>query len=497
MKTQIIQVDAYDDVVSIRDKLTWSKAGRVLLVIPRKRPPRLARLDLVLLQRSAAQVGGQLGLVTIDPDLTIAAGEAGVPAFPSVPAAQRAAWRTGFSNLSRFQLQQSGPRLSQQILKEKPSPQASEPAWLRWPAFIAGLLAMLALGVFFLPSASIEISPSTMQQELDIPVRASLDVPGVLPSGAIPAVAVETTVENQMSAETSATQAIPDTAATGMVELTNLTDQAVDVPSGSVFRTLGNPAVQFETTTEVTLDAQIGASADVPVQAVQAGSQGNVDAGQIRGVEGDIGLLISVDNAQPMAGGSDRQARAASEQDYTRLHDTVITALSEQALQALQEQLPAGQVLLPASLAIKQVDQDVRDPQVGQPADQINLQLQVTFQALAIQSSDLAQLATTSLDANLPAGYNPGAAAVQYKNIDSPRVDADGSVVWQIHASREIVSAVNGAEVADWIHGQTPLQARQYLSGHLSLRAAPVIRLQPDWWFMLPALPFRIEVNIL
>ena len=180
MKTQIIRVDAYDDAVSIRDKLAWSKAGRILLVIPRRRPPRLTRLDLTLLQRSADQVGGQLGLVTIDPDLAMEARDAGIPSFPSVPAAQKMGWHVITPRLNRFQPAERDFDEKRERLQSQPQSILILPTWLRWLSFIIGAAAVLALALFFLPSASVELSPDTTQQDLTIPVRASMDVPGVL-----------------------------------------------------------------------------------------------------------------------------------------------------------------------------------------------------------------------------------------------------------------------------------------------------------------------------
>ena len=36
MKTAIVQLDAFDNVISIREKISWSKTQRILLVWPNK-----------------------------------------------------------------------------------------------------------------------------------------------------------------------------------------------------------------------------------------------------------------------------------------------------------------------------------------------------------------------------------------------------------------------------------------------------------------------------
>ena len=73
MKAHIIQLVHHDDVVSIKDKISWSKAPRVLLVWPKRGRFILRQADLVLLQRHALTLGCQVGLVTKNPEMVAVA----------------------------------------------------------------------------------------------------------------------------------------------------------------------------------------------------------------------------------------------------------------------------------------------------------------------------------------------------------------------------------------------------------------------------------------
>ena len=64
MKTQIITLESHDDLISVRDKLSWAKTPRILLVWPKYEKVTLRVLDLKVLQRHAGSLGSQLGLVT-------------------------------------------------------------------------------------------------------------------------------------------------------------------------------------------------------------------------------------------------------------------------------------------------------------------------------------------------------------------------------------------------------------------------------------------------
>jgi len=63
MKTQIIKLDSHDDVISIRDKMSWAKTERILLIFPRRLSLLMRNIDLLLLRRHAAELGAQLGIV--------------------------------------------------------------------------------------------------------------------------------------------------------------------------------------------------------------------------------------------------------------------------------------------------------------------------------------------------------------------------------------------------------------------------------------------------
>src|SRR5436853_34579 len=65
MKVQVIQLESYDDVISIRDRMGFIDTERVLLVWPPKGRIVKRKLDLVLIQREATRRGAKLALVLI------------------------------------------------------------------------------------------------------------------------------------------------------------------------------------------------------------------------------------------------------------------------------------------------------------------------------------------------------------------------------------------------------------------------------------------------
>jgi len=53
VKTQIITLESHDDLISVRDRLSWAKTPRILLVWAKYEKVTLRQVDLKVLQRHA------------------------------------------------------------------------------------------------------------------------------------------------------------------------------------------------------------------------------------------------------------------------------------------------------------------------------------------------------------------------------------------------------------------------------------------------------------
>ena len=91
MKTQIIMLESHDDLISVRDRMSWAKTPRILLVWPKYEKVALRQVDLKVLQRHASSLGAQLGLVTRARRVRQDAEALRIPVFESTGQAQRVA----------------------------------------------------------------------------------------------------------------------------------------------------------------------------------------------------------------------------------------------------------------------------------------------------------------------------------------------------------------------------------------------------------------------
>src|SRR5918996_1370603 len=142
MKTQIITLESYDDLISVRDRLSWAKTPRILLVWPKYEKVTLRQVDLKVLHRHALSLGAQLGLVTRRRRVRDDAEALGIPVFLSTGQAQRLPWPTP----RRRRWPRRSPRKELIHHKREQARQVSD-AWRANPIIRVGSFAVGVLSV--------------------------------------------------------------------------------------------------------------------------------------------------------------------------------------------------------------------------------------------------------------------------------------------------------------------------------------------------------------
>src|SRR5512134_1276650 len=165
MKTQIITLESHDDLISVRDRMSWAKTPRILLVWPKYEKVTLRQVDLKVLQRHAYSLGAQLGLVTRARRVRDDAEALRIPVFESTGQAQRVAW----PKPRRRRWPVRPPRKDLRLQRDQLS--VGEGAWGSHPvvqmgAFTVGVFAVLALVALFLPRAQVTLHPQSQVQSI-------------------------------------------------------------------------------------------------------------------------------------------------------------------------------------------------------------------------------------------------------------------------------------------------------------------------------------------
>lgn len=495
MKTQIITLESHDDLISVRDRMSWAKTPRILLVWPKYEKIALRQVDLKVLQRHALSLGAQLGLVTRARHVREDAEALKIPVFESTGQAQRVAWPAP----RRKKWTHRPPRKDLRAQREQAS--VKDGAWRAHPltrivSFTIGVFSVLALVALFIPRAQVSLHPRSKLQSVVLPVTANPSVAAVFITGSIPAREQRAIVDGTKTITVTGEGVIPQSKARGAVIFRNLTQQAVTVPAGTVVRTADADAVRFVTTSAGEVEAGIGKMTELPIEAVEGGLSGNVEAETVVVVEGRLGLSLSVTNPEALKGGREIPSVQASDADRERVKDELLKELEEKARALLTEEVDAGDILFEDTFEAAQVLLEEYDPPPGAASPRLTLTMQVEFSMRYAAASDLTELAALALNASLPSGYRAaaGSAALSVEPVTEPIINDDGSAHWTVRAERHVVQQIYNVQVMQLIQGVDAERAPLLLKQNLQLEDAPEVKLSPSWWPWVPIVPFRISV---
>jgi hypothetical protein len=499
VKTQIIQLEPHDDTISVKDKMGWSQTGRVALVWPTRGQLMDRRLDLVLLQRYSQSLGVQIAIVTRDPEVRFQATQLGIPVFRTVRKAQTERWKRQRSKGSRTLPSVSGKErlrridslLADPIHRSRETHTISLP--LRIGIFSLAVLAVLSIAAVLIPSAEIHITPDEKTQQITLSVQADDSIDEVNLAGKLPARWVDVSVEGRGTTPSTGSINIPYGYAAGEVVFQNLTDQEVSIPAGTVVST-ANSSYRFRTQRETRVPAGAGEQASAPVRSIQPGSRSNLASNRIVAVEGNLGVQVIVSNPSPVSGGSMVSSAAPTAEDRARLKEELITKLSQNALQEIENNLTPGDILLSDNPQLVRVISEVYDPDDTQPASELELILRLDFKAPYVSAEDMKEFAGSILDANRPEGYAAIPGSLEVEQLQSPVFENGITSPWRLKFSRELQSEPSIDEAISLVLGKRPFQASQLLEENLAISGEPRLETSPAWWPVIPYIPIRIEV---
>jgi hypothetical protein len=494
MKTQIVTLESHDDLISVRDRLSWAKTPRILLVWPKYEKITLRQVDLKILQRHAVSLGAQLGLVTRRRRVRADAEALGIPVFVSTGQAQRLPW----PNPRRRRWPRRAPR-KELLQQRREQARVPEEAWrtnpvIRVGAFAVGVFSVLVLAALFIPRAQISLQPESKVQSVVLPVSASTDLESVFITGSIPARELHAVVEGEETIRVTGEGIVPQSKARGVALFRNLTQQEVTIPAGTVVQSTEPERVRFVTTRTGTVDAGVGETIELPIEAVEGGLAGNLEAELVNAIEGRLGLLLAVTNPEPLTGGRERASVQASNADRRRVKNLLMDSLETQAYEQLSEQIGSGDVLFEDTFEVSQILSEDYDPPAGTVGTALTLKLQVEYSVLYASAADLSQLAALALNASLPSGFSPASDTITVKPVTQPQRNENGSTRWTVRAERQIVQQIHAGQVTQLVQGLGSQNAQIQLERNLPLADSPRVDLTPSWWPWVPIVPFRISV---
>ena len=269
--------------------------------------------------------------------------------------------------------------------------------WQRGLIFAAGVIAFVVVIGLFIPSANIYLHPETEPFEITIEARANPSIKNSSLSGSIPATILTNEVPLSKDGQSSGIIRIPGSAASGEVIFRNLTDQVISIPSGVIVRTTKDPIIRFQTDQAIVLTAGVDSEKAVKVTCLSGGVIGNVPAGEIQAVEGEIGGNVLVTNLNAFSGGMEIKTFAPSEDDYINARQDLLKELSEKAYQEFVVNHPEAFLLPRNTLEMIEIIQESHYPEIGIPGDRFKLELVAKFSVWEINRSDIQPVAEKAI----------------------------------------------------------------------------------------------------
>lgn len=510
---QTIHLEAYDDVTSIRDRLQFVTMRRALLVFPKDGKILRKKLDLILIQREAARRQIQLALLCTDPMVAEHANSLNISCFFSLRQARSRRWKRGQTKVfvdraSRPATSLQSPfELMPRVSRRKLALSKGQRRRRALGQVLIGLVLLVAmLGGFFaiIPSATVTLTPATDAINEPIIIAADPALTEIDPlAEAMPAQVIQVLIPGStVTIEASGRRDATDALAIGQVTFTNQSSGPVFIPAGTVVSTDTTPPARFSIDIDAPLPAEAGATTDVPITALadSSGSAGNVPAGAITRVEGQLETTVSASNRAATFGGGVREDAVVTQADHDRLLTLGRQAVQQAARNELLLQLPSeDKFLVPDSIRVFEERREwmTYSAQVNDPAQSVSLDMRAMVEAVVVDQLQARQLAFILLSRRLPEGRELDAASLTYRR-EGIGLDEQGRYVFQMFVEGNTPFAIDTDAVAERVSGMSIGDARRTLENELLLdpRHPPEIRVSPIDLGIMPILPVRINVEI-
>lgn len=476
--------------------MNWSQTGRILLVWPAHGHVLNRQLDLNLVKHHAATMGAQLALVTHDSEVRFYARQIGIPVFNNPRDAQDHHWRVSRLRNVNSQGKSNYPRLDN--LHKNISQSAH--AWEEHPAtrFLClgfSVLALFAIVIFILPSAKIMLSPQVKTQSMRFDLFVDQSSTSVnLATGSLPTYSQELIVEGRDTITATGSMTIPDEPSLGSLKFTNISNQKINMSSGTIVSTIGSDPVRFITTSMDEVTVYPNKSINLTARAIKPGSSGNLPPNRLVAIEGELGLDMTVTNPSAMLGGTDATVPSPTAKDLQFLRDRLSSKLKRTALTEMESNLPDEATLISPTFTIIETLIETPIPSVGEPGEQLELSLRLRLHSQVVSGKALRSLVIPILDSNTPSGYSPLVNTLELTSLSNPSLGEDGKTRWSISATRKLQADIPANLAVDIIKGATVARAIERLSASLPLSEQAKIKLSPNWWPWLPFLTMRIEL---
>jgi hypothetical protein len=373
-------------------------------------------------------------------------------------------------------------------------------------AVVAVLTLVAGIGAwYYLPAVTVD---ATLRQgQISTELLYSVTRPGanapIDAAFSVEAEEVSDTVDFEITIPATGKQVTPDGTATGSVTLRNASTEAVTIPAGTTLTT--TTGVSFVTGDEVEVppgspDGSTIGEVDVAVTASEAGTGGNLGAGELSGKVADQPVYFSNRGAE-MSGGSDIEVLVVSEEDIANLESEVESDLRRVVAEDWTAQLPEGQAILAPSVETGDPEFTIEQA-AGDVSDTVTLRGTVQASGLEYDDTEVREQARSNYEAALasqvPEGYElvPDSVVLDDPQLVSEAPDTVEFTMGATATVRAIFDQSAQDNLADDLAGADADQVDSILANVPAFESWSLSQ-SPGWWpERMPQTTDRVTISI-
>ena len=340
------------------------------------------------------------------------------------------------------------------------------------------VILFIGLWAYLGPSADVTLTLQSHNYPLPLTLTANGASHMDLTNNTVPAQTLTFSRSLTLPGHASGSSTVGTVQATGMVTFTNNGTSSVVIPSGTLVST--KSGVQFITEAEVLVPS--GSSTNVaPVQAVKAGTTGNVSAGSITAIpqQGGLNMIqqanppnttvnVAVNNTDPTTGGGAGTAVSVSDKDVKALQQQLDIQLQANVDAFIKKNVgPKDQ-----QGKIVQVEPaPTVTPPVGSVVTNGNFTMTLTrhITVLVVRYSTLETASTEQINAAINKQGNGSALVpqqqVQITKMANKSPNDGNSVVLNYTAVGQVAPKISNDAVRQMVSGKSTVDAEHALKG--------------------------------
>lgn len=338
---------------------------------------------------------------------------------------------------------------------------------IKLPILILPIILIL-VGLFaaywYLPKATVTLFANPKQIDTGFSFVADISAKSAdFEKAIIPGSFSEISLGDNKTSPATGSKLVGDRAV-GSATIENGLDTAKTFTAGTVITSPSG--LKFTLDNSVTVASASGSignlilgKANVKVTAANIGTDSNLSAGTVFRVGSFAVTQIDARNDAALSGGSSRQVKAVSKNDVAKLRNDLIQSLKDKARDQLVQQISAEQTLIPESITIQTVSEDLNHKE-DEAADDVTLKVTVKARGIVVAKSDIQNMIDAKIKPLIPQGF---AAPLESSQSFIVKKTDNNSVSFDTKVTAKILPGYNFPDIVKNIVGKSLSKAKLYL----------------------------------